>query len=199
MKSKSRSIVQAQWLLYAIVISTSVGNAHGKLFAKQGVVELSGSVSFSSLTAVSSGRTDDATTIFSLAPQVGYFVADGIELGISTGMTLLPGVSILTPPKGEGTTILQLFFAPAYNYRAEGSNVCPFIEPQLGYTSISSGDSSESGFSYGVRAGIKAIAVEHFLVSFSGQYMALTFNPSNARERSGFNYLMFGVGIAGYF
>ena len=186
-------------LVVITIVYSSLGNSQEKTFGTRGVTEIAGGVSFSSITSVASGKTGDATTILSLAPQLGYFVVDGFELGITTGMTLLPGVSVLTPERGDGTTIVQLFFSPSYNYHAEGSKVCPFIEPQIGYTSMSSGSSSQSGFSYGVRAGIKVIAVEHFLVSLSGQYVALTFNESGATERSGFNYLAFGVGVAGYF
>lgn len=180
----------------------SNGTAQEKPFATQGVTEIAGSISFSRFSLVSRGETGDASTMFSLAPQIAYFVADGFEIGMTTGITyytLLPGFSVITPPAGQATTMLQLFFSPAYNFRAQGNNAYLFIEPQLGYTSTSRGESSASGLSFGGRAGVKVVAAEHLLVTFSGQYLAITLKESGATERSGINYLSFGVGIAGYF
>jgi hypothetical protein len=173
--------------------------AQDKQFAKQGVVELAGNVAFSSFTPVSNGETGDATSLFVLAPQIGYFVTDGFEIGLTTGISLVPGISVITPAHGESTTITQLFFSPSYNIYIQDKVIFPFIEADLGYTSLSTGSNSESGFSYGGRAGIKIVAVDHFLVSFAAQYLAITLNPEGADKRYGFNYLTVGVGVSGYF
>ena len=162
-------------------------------------MEVSGSISFSSFTPVSNGKTEDATTLFSLGPEVGYFVVDGLEIGLNSGISLLPGLSVVTPSEGEGTTLLQLFFFPAYNIHTQGSKVTPFIQVPFGYTSASSGDQTDSGFSWGVKGGIKIAAAGNFLVTVYGQYLLLSFTPEGATERSGFNYLSFGVGLGGFF
>lgn len=186
-------------LALVVLLCAASTSAQQRRFAEKGVTELSGSVAFSSLTPVSNGKTGDATTLLSLGPQIGYFPDDGLELGISTGITLLPGISLISPPEGDATTVVQLFFSPAYNFLLKDNNATPFIEADLGYTSVSSGNESQSGFSYGARAGFKFAVVDHFLISLSGQYLAITLNPNNATERTGFNYLTFGVGVGGYF
>jgi len=186
-------------LTIMLTFAYATGVAQTKPFATAGTVELSGTVAFSSIAEVSNGRAGDATSLLSLAPQIGYFVSDGFEIGVGTGVALLPGISVISPPRGNGTTITQLFVTPSYNFRTEGNSVVPFIEGQLGYTSASSGSLTESGFSYGGRGGIKFIPVEHFLLTFSAQYLAITLNPERATERYGFNYLNVGVGVGGYF
>jgi hypothetical protein len=170
-----------------------------RYFGKAGTTEIAGSISFSSLTPVSNGRTGDATTFLSLGPEIGYFVADGFEIGINPGVSLLPGLSVVTPSEGDGTTILQLFAYPAYNLHIEGSPVTPFLQVPVGYTSMSSGSETQSGFSWGVKGGMKVVAASHLLVTIYGQYLSLTFDPEQATERFGFNVFSFGVGVGGFF
>lgn len=197
MKSYSKSFLMVILITVQITLQNTL--AQDKEFAKKGITEISGSVYYSSYTTVSNGQTGDAISIFGLAPQIGYFVTDGFELGLGTGISLLPGVSIVSPENGNSTTYTQLFLSPSYNIILESKRVYPFFEAQLGYTSVSSGDNSISGFSYGGRAGIKIIAIEHFLISFSSQYLAITLNNDAATERNGFNYFTIGFGISGYF
>jgi hypothetical protein len=108
-------------------------------------------------------------------------------------------VSVITPDQGEALTILQLFASPAYNFHFEGSTVNPFLQVPFGYTSMSSGGDSQSGFSWGVKGGIKVVAADHLLLTFYGQYLALSFTPENATERAGFNFISFGVAVGGFF
>ena len=191
------------FIYVAIVIVSVVCNykaeAQRRGFATKGTTELAGTVSFSTYTPVSGDRTGDATSLFTFAPQVGYFVSDGLELGLSTGFALLPGVTVITPSSGKSTTFTQLFFSPSYNFQTKGEDIFPFIEGQLGYTAVSSGNYTESGLSYGGRGGIKIVAAEHFLITPSVQYLAITLNREGATTRTGFNYLVVGVGVAGYF
>ena len=62
----------------------------------------------------------------------------------------------------------QLFLYPGYNLRLEGSRATPFIEVPLGYTSMSSGSSTSSGFSWGVKAGVKIVPTGHMLLTLYG-------------------------------
>jgi hypothetical protein len=182
-----------------ICLLTAPTFAQDKGFGGAGVIEIAGSISFASITPVSNGKTEDATTFLSLAPEISYFATDGFEIGFNPGVSLLPGISVITPSKGDGTTILQLFASPAYNFHSEGSEVNPFLSIPFGYTSASSGSMTQSGFSWGVKGGIKIVAVQNLLFTVYGQYMALSFTPEKATERSGFNFLSFGVGVGGFF
>ena len=199
MKTQNFSLAILTFAALSLFTISSSGIAQDRQFAKEGVTEISGTLSYSSFTSVSRGETGDAISIFTLAPQIGYFITDGFELSLGTGVSLIPGFSVISPEDGESTSLLQLFLAPSYNIKTNDAKLYPFLEAQLGYTSLSSGDDTNSGFSYGGRAGIKIAAVEHFLVNLSVQYLLITLNESGATERNGFNYLTVGVGISGYF
>jgi hypothetical protein len=201
--SNKRLIVRSLLMLSSAILLMSFANAQDRLFARQGVTELSGSISFESVTSVSNDVSGDATTIFSFAPEIGYFVTDGFEIGISGGITdglvFPPGLTSVNPPNGNGTTAFQFFLSPSYNVVTPKAKVYPFIELKLGYTSLSSGSHSATGFSWGPRGGVKIPVVDHLLVLTSAQYLLITVNRENATMRTGFNYFSFGFGISGYF
>ena len=199
MKTQNFSLAILTFAALSLFTISSSGIAQDRQFAAKGVTEISGTVSYSSFTSVSRGETGDAISIFTLAPQIGYFITDGFELSLGTGVSLIPGFSVISPEDGESTSLLQLFLAPSYNIKTNDAKLYPFLEAQLGYTSLSSGDDTNSGFSYGGRAGLKIVVVEHFLVNLSVQYLLITLNESGATERNGFNYLTVGIGISGYF
>ncbi len=192
-------LVMAVGCVLGGLVPTTPATAQEREFGTAGTTEIAGGISFSSVTPVSNGETGDATTILSFGPEIGYFVTNGFEIGLNPGVTLLPGVSTITPSSGDGTTVLQLFAYPAYNFRLEGSPVHPFVEVPFGYTSMSSGNTTLSGFSWGVKAGLKVVATSHLLLNIYGEYLALTLTPEGATERSGFNFLSFGVSVGGFF
>ncbi len=107
----------------------------------------------------------------------------------------------MTPSEGDGTTVLQLFAYPAYNHRIEGSNVTPFLEVPFGYTSMSSGSSKSSGFSWGVMGGLKVAASGQVLLTFYVEYLLITLDRENSTssERNGLNYLSVGIAVGGFF
>jgi hypothetical protein len=194
------SVIPVLCIVGLLAGSSSPSYSQDVKFATKGITEIGGSVSFSSYTPVFNGETEeDGISILTFAPQIGYFIGDGFELGFATGISLLPGISSISPDEGDGITLLQLFAAPSYNFTTGSETTFPFIEGLLGYTSLSSDGDDASGFSYGGRGGVKIVLVEHLLMTVSGQYLLMTFNPEGADERSGFNYLSFGVGISGYF
>ena len=178
--------------LAMIVCIASVSFAQdGKKFATKGSTELGGSISFQSLTPVSNGNTGTTTTIFSLAPFIGYFVTDGFEIGLNPlGITSI-GFS------GSSTTQIMILAAPSYNFKTEGI-VYPFIEALLGYTSQSNG-SSRSGFSWGGRGGIKLAVTDKGLLNLGIQYVRITLNPSGATNRYGSNQLAISAGFTVWF
>ncbi len=182
---------------------TAVSLAQEGQFAQTGVVELAGSVTFENVKTVHNDQAGDATNIFSFAPEIGYFVTEGLELGISSGITnsliFPPGLTSISPPSGSSMTAVQFFFSPSYNFVSPGATVYPFIQAKLGYTSLSSGGLSETGFSYGARGGIKIPVVTHLLISTSAEYLLITINPENTSTRYGYDYFSFAFGISGYF
>jgi hypothetical protein len=196
-------MAQRMSLILALIVCLSMAIVpawgQGKTFGKAGTVEVAGSIAFSSLTEVSNGKTGSTISLLSFGPEIGVFVAPGFELGFNPGMTLLPGFTYFSPEKGEGTTIMQLFVYPAYNLQTADGTAVPFIQVPIGYTAMSSGDYTDSGFSWGVKGGVKLVAGGNMLVTLYGQYLQLSFTPEKATERYGFNYLSFGVSVGGFF
>jgi hypothetical protein len=184
----------------AVIMSTQVASPQTQEYATKGVLELGGTASFSSIADVSSGKTGDATTLFTFGPRIAGFVADGFQIGFSPGISFLPtsGVTVLSPPRGESTTLLQLFAFPAYVVRTAGQKYYPFVEVPVGYTRMSSGNNAQSGFSWGVRGGVKVAPAGNFLLTVFGEYYQITLNRDGAGERSGFNLFTFGIGVGAY-
>lgn len=162
-----------------------------KSFAQKGVVELGGSVSFSSRIAVYNGSTQgDAFTTFSLQPYIGYFVSDKFELGMNP-----LGITYMSQGSSNATQI-GIFVAPAYNFTTTSGNLFPFIEGLIGYTSqTSTGSTDRSGFSYGGRTGIKVSVGNSALLNISVQYLMITLNRSGATDRNGENDLAIAAGF----
>ena len=77
MKAQNFSFTIMTLVTLSLITITSSGNAQDGQFATKGVTEISGSVSYSNFTYVSNGETGDAISIFTLAPQIGFFVIDG--------------------------------------------------------------------------------------------------------------------------
>ncbi len=178
-------------LLCMFFISISLIEAQN--FAKKGCFEVGGSIGFTSNTPVIGGDTKDATTTFSFSSFTGYFITDGFEIGFAP-----LNYSVTSPPEGDNTTQLTVLLAPAYNFDMK-TNIYPFIEGLVGYTSISSGDVTLDGISYGVRGGIKIVLGKNALVNAGVQYMNYTYKPEDADERTGTNQLMINAGLAVYF
>ena len=190
-------------LLMAYVLgSQTVSVAQEQSFPLKGTIELAGTIAYANYTLVYQGQKGDATSLFSFSPQVGYFVTENFEVGLSSGVVLLPGLSFQSSGENS-TTGLQLFATPAYHFSSGGSNLTPFIEAQLGYTSLASSsglsDVKRSGFSYGGRGGVKFVPVEHLILTFAVQYLSINLKASGELERTGYNYFTIGVGVGAYF
>jgi len=70
-------------LFYSVIILIFFGSVSisAQGFANRGVWELGGMIGFSSTTEVYDGETgDDALTLFTFEPYVGYFVINCVEL-----------------------------------------------------------------------------------------------------------------------
>jgi hypothetical protein len=180
----------AIFTLTIIVCIASVTYAQESIkFATKGTSELGGSISFQSITPVSNGKTGDATSIFTIAPYFGSFLTDGLEMGLTLGITSI---------REGGSTLsnIMIFVAPSYNFKT-GGIAYPFIEALGGYTGQSLSGSSEgaSGFSWGGRAGVKLAVTAKGLFVLGVQYLQITENPSRATERYGANQLSISAGF----
>jgi hypothetical protein len=142
-------------------------NAHAQ-YATKNVVELGGTISYSSTTAVSNGdAATNSTSIFQFMPYVDYFITDGFSVG------LLPGINIIKLAGAtSSTTYLAIFAAPGYTFTT-GGNLFPFVEGLVGYTGISSNGNSQGGLSYGGKAGLKIVAGRSGLAAIGISYMLI--------------------------
>lgn len=175
--------------LALVLCLASVSRAQeDKKFGMKGTTELGGNIQFQSMTPVVNGSTHESMTVFSVAPFIGYFVADGFELGVNPlGIT-----SISTA--GGSVTEVMIMAAPSYNFKTEG-NAHPFIEALVGYTTQSSGDNSASGLSWGGRGGVKISVTDKGLLNLGIQYLQITTNPDGATTRYGSNQLTISAGF----
>jgi hypothetical protein len=194
-----RSVQSAPLLLAALMLMEGIGAsgalAQGqqarKRFGAPGTIELGGSMTFIASQPVLAGKTGNWVYDFSLLPYAGYFVIEGLELGINPA-----GVNVRS--SGDTTAVqLRILFAPAYNFRT-ATMVTPFVEGLAGITSASlihSGSTtSVSGFTFGGRAGIKAAIIERGMLDIGIQFLRITLNPSGGGSRNGSNELSISAG-----
>jgi hypothetical protein len=162
-----------------------------KHFGDPGTLELGGSMTFTASQPVLAGTAGSWVYDFSLLPYAGYFVIEGLELGVNPA-----GVNVQS--SGDTTAVqLRILFAPAYNFRT-GTMVTPFVEGLAGVTSASlirpGLTTSISGFTFGGRAGIKTALSERGMLTIGIQFLRITLNPSGAASRNGSNELSVSAG-----
>lgn len=167
-------------------------------FAKKGSVELGGSVGYSSTSEVSNGTTDEAISTFLIAPHVGYFISDGVEIGLNP-----LSISVISTEYASLTTVHSLM---SFGYNGTtGNGVHPFIEGLFGFAIQnasrksafgSSSVDSRNGLSFGGRGGVKHEIASGALLNASLQYLQVTLNDDNDRERNGYNTLAFELGFS---
>lgn len=170
--------------------------AEKKRFANAGVWELGGSATFQRSVPVVNGVEGDAVYTLSAFPYVGWFLMDGLELGANP-----LGVSMTRTV--ESTVVdLRFLFAPSWNFRMRGEWY-PFVEGLVGYTarltSSDEGDTTDAGLAWGGRVGVKFWVVEQGLLTVGVQYLAVTLDPSNAKNRYGSNDIAAAVGFSVWF
>jgi hypothetical protein len=149
-------------------------------YARRGTVELGGSAGFSSTSIIDSDA--DAITMVDISPYLGYFVADGFEIGVNPFT-----INIISQGDNSLTEILVLFSA-AYNFETKDA-AYPFVEGLIGFSSLSNGASS-SGVAWGGRGGVKVGIAEHALLN-----IALQFTQQNLDD-SGFNVFSISAGFS---
>jgi hypothetical protein len=160
----------------------------------RGNVELGGSATYQSVWSVVNDNTSNSPAfIFSAMPYVGYFLLDGVELGLN------PAGIVVSGGTGRSTvTQLRILFAPAYNFRTSTVST-PFVEGLAGVTTqttaaTAGGTATLAGFTWGGRAGVKVALTEHGLLNLGVQYLQVTLNPDGATTRNGYNELSVTAG-----
>ena len=194
-----RSVKSAQLLVAALMFISGISApaAHAqqqqtrKRFGAPGTLELGGSMTFTASQPVLAGTTGPWVYDLSLLPYAGYFVIEGLEVGINPA-----GVNVHS--SGDTTAVqLRILFAPAYNFHT-ATVVTPFLEGLAGITSASlirpGSTTSVSGFTFGGRVGIKAALIERGMLDIGIQFLRITLNPSGAASRNGSNELSVSAG-----
>jgi hypothetical protein len=175
---------------------SDVRPAEKRRFALPGVWELGGSAAFQRSVPVENGEEGDAVYTLSALPYVGWFLLDGLELGVNP-----LGVS-MTRTEASTVVDLRFLFAPSWNFRMRGEWY-PFVEGLIGYTarltSSDEGDTTDDGLTWGGRVGVKFWVVEQGLLTVGVQYLAVTIDPSNAKNRYGSNEMAAAVGFSVWF
>lgn len=171
-----------------------VSNVEAQNFARTGTIELGGTIGFESETEVNDGETaDESTTTFSFSPLLGYFIIDGLELGI---MPIFETASY-----GDNSdSMFGIFFAPQYHFDLQ-SCVYPYVGGIVGYNSFNrdrlNSDNTYSGISYGGMAGIKVQIGNSSLINVRIRYLLATFNPEDwDGDRNGHNNLSIEAGFS---
>lgn len=184
-------------LFSAIIILLGNINAYSQKkerFALQKTWEVSGSLSIKNIKYVDNGNESDGITYIDLMPYAGYFVADGLELGI------LPVIS-MQDYNDYNMTDLTIYFAPSYNFTTK-SEFYPYLQGAIGYTSVSGkGISTASGLAWQVETGLKCNLFNKSLLKFGLNYGQRTLDRSSntSGKRNGINAINFTVGFGVFF
>ena len=190
------------FFLTIVLLTTLTYNSNAQ-FKNRGTIEVGGTISYTSVTAVSNGTTDNnSSSMFNFTPMLSYFVVDGFYLGVSPGINIVKVAGSDNP-----VTNLMLFAVPGYAFGK--GDVFPFVEGWLGYSALnsdgvsfegtSSGKLELSGLSYGARGGVKLQVGKGGLVNMGLSYIAYTFNAKGADKRTGMNTLAFVIGFSVFF
>jgi hypothetical protein len=161
-----------------------------KAFATQGVLELGGTMAFSTTWNVSGGvaSTNPLYTL-ELNPQIGYFVIDGLEIGANPlGLTYVS-------QGGSNYTLLKLLGSVAYNFRTP-ARVYPYVEGLAGYSLLLQDGDDPGGFTWAGRAGVKVAIGSSALLNVGAEYLQATLNYPSESSRNGYNRLAFVAGFS---
>jgi hypothetical protein len=176
-----------------LVLFISACNVHAQ-YAKKNIIELGGSISYSSTTAVANGTTaSESTSLFLFQPYANYFIFDGFSVALS------PGITVISPAGAtESTKGYAIFLVPGYTFDMK-SNLFPYAQAMVGYTALKQAGTDLSGISFGAQAGVKMIVGNSGAISFGLSYILANLSPSGASSRSGYNSFAFTMGYSIFF
>ena len=181
-------------LLAFILISALIyagANAQSNKFALKNQVEFGGSFSFSGITDVSNGNSNETSTLITFSPSFGWFPVDGLELGV------MADIIYYNPSGGSSSTDYSFYFAPSYNLNTK-SIFYPYLQGQIGYSGIS-GFRDASGIAWGIEGGTKIQILSRALLKAGLNYKQVTRNTDNSEGRDGFNSVTFLAGFLLFF
>jgi hypothetical protein len=182
-----------KYFMFLLIIVAFSINAQD--FAKKGVIEVGGSIGFSSATGVNDGETsDDPLTSFTFQPYFGYFVIKSLELG------LIPSFTSLSQGDASNTSF-AIYFAPAWNFDLQ-SKAFPFLEGRIGYRTFDFGgdDDTFSGLSWALRGGLKYQLGKRALLLASLGYTQSTLEHEDWEgDRNGTNVFDILIGFTVFF
>lgn len=141
-------------LLLVAVAFTSL--AFGQL--QQGSWIVSGNSSLQVTSSKVEGDDSSATTVI-FSPSIGYFVVDGLAVGI--------GGNVLN---SEGFTTYSVLPSASYYFLTQ-SPVRPFIQVGVGYSGMSVEGESIGGLALGAGAGITYLINQHVGFNLGLQYL----------------------------
>jgi hypothetical protein len=179
-------------------------------FAKKGIWELGGSVSYTNNSFVFDGESGEANgfkipsaSTFLVNVPVYYFIADGWQIG------LVPEYASLSLGSDDfdiSASVYGIFLSTSYVFKTGGS-VYPFIEGKIGYSSANitidgeqagfvtvfrnnnevrqNGelfDQAASGIGWGFSGGIKVQIAKGALINFAAGYQQRTLDPEENPE-----------------
>lgn len=121
----------------------------------------------------------ESLVTLSLAPSLGYFVADGVELSVA------PELGV-TSSDGDTDVVLSLLAGPSYHF-ATGDSVVPFIGASAGF--IKFPDADPRGL-LGIELGLKVPVGGGGLVRPQLRLLVMTGEPTIVRLGA-----LAGVGI----
>jgi len=175
--------------IVGIILMLSALNLNGQDFAENGIWEVGGNISYTSLTGVSNGKTaENSLGTFTLDVPVYYFVIDGLALG------LIPSYTNLSFG-GSSASAFDILFGLAYNI-ATGSTAYPYGEGRIGYNTTSNGETA-SGIVWAVIGGVKVQVGGNALVNIGIEYSQSTLERSGHEGgRNGTNVFAIRAGFA---
>jgi hypothetical protein len=154
-------------IIYSIALITSL-TLKAQTFTSKGAVELGGEFSFTSQSesvsgySYSYGSESSSYGLLMFSPYLGVMMGQGFELGFE------PSIA-----NSKSSTLLNLFFAPAYNINT-GGNAYPYLEGLIGYSAITD-HGSVHGLGIGLGGGVKVAIGSSALFLFSLKYLSQSY------------------------
>ncbi len=168
-------------LLMIAITSSSQTIKPKSIYAKQKTFEIGGEIFLTSTEYKSEASypmyysSNETVLYFAVNASAGVFVINGLKLGVE------PVIAFQSYDNGNQTS-LKLYFTPEYIFDLK-TNVYPFIGGSVGYTSTSYSNSynssTESGFSWGAKGGLKVNAFGNALINLGISYYSEVYNYNN--------------------
>jgi hypothetical protein len=204
MKTSLLSLMLISFLFFSF--DTNAQNITHK-YAKQDIYEFGGEIFFTSTTNdyTYSGygnvyASNSTTTDFAINANAGYFVINGLKLGIE------PGIEVIHYWTTQ--TWLRLYFTPEYVFDTKTS-LYPYIAGAVGYTSVNPYyNQTANGFSWGVKGGLKVniagnsllnIGIRYYEEQYNATYESSSVPPSTIDNKNKIKLLGLSAGWSVFF